>query len=197
MPTGADRSTVPPTGVDLSPIAELLQKVAAGEPAAFNKLYAPTRVTVYRTAVAVLRDVSQAEEVTQEVFAEIWRSADRFDPGKGSAASWIRRLAHSRAVDRVRHAQSVHALDHRYHHRHRPVEVDHVVEQVLRNATTAEVREALDHLTALQREALLLTYLQDHSNEQASNLLGIPVSTLKSRVLSALASLRRTQTELI
>lgn len=85
----------PPTGPDESPIAALVQRGAAADPAAFNQLYSLTCATVFRAAVAVLRDPSQAEEVTEEVFAEIWRSADRFDASKGSAASWIRRLAHS------------------------------------------------------------------------------------------------------
>lgn len=188
-PGGASR-----TGSDVTVLAGLLQKVAAAEPAAFNELYTSTRSTVFHTVVAVLRDANQAEEVTQEVFAEIWHSAARFDPARGSAMSWIRRLAHSRAVDRVRYAQSVHALDHRYHHRHVPRDVDSVVEQVLSNADSAEVHAALGGLTALQREALELIYLEEHSNQQASELLGIPVQTLKSRVLSGLASLRRGQT---
>lgn len=190
-----DRSAAEPLTGDQSATAELLEQVAAGQLAAFNQLYDANRVWVYRTAVAILRDQSQAEEVTQEVLAEIWRCADRFDATRGSAAGWIRRLANSRAVDRVRHAQSVRAMDHRYHRRHIPPEVDCVVEQVLRNADAADLHRALNQLTALQRQALLITYLQDLSNEQASTLLGIPVPTLKSRVLSALTSLRRARTQ--
>ena len=177
--------------MDSSVLAGLLEKVASADSAAFGELYTSVKQAVFYAALAVLRDVSQAEEVTQEVFAEIWRTAARFDPAKGTAGSWIRRLAHSRAVDRVRHAQSVQVLDHHYHHRHLPREVDNVVEQVLRNADAAHVHQALSALTALQRQALQLTYLQEHSNQQASDLLRIPLPTLKSRVLSALESLRR------
>ncbi len=138
--------------------------MAAGKSAAFNQLYDTTCVWVDWTAVAIVRDPSQAEEVTQEVFAEIWRSACRFGATRGSAAGWIRRLTRSRSVDLVRHAQSVAAMDHRYHHRHLPPEVDSVVDEVLRNADAADLHRALSQLTALQRQALVITYVQDLSN---------------------------------
>ncbi len=192
-----DRSAAESLTDEQPATAQLLEQVAAGQPAAFNQLYDANRIWVYRTAVAIVRDPSQAEEVTQEVFAEIWRSADRFDGTRGSAAGWIRRLVHSRAVDRVRHAQSVQAMEHRYYNRHLPPEVDCVVEEVLRHADAADLHRALGQLTALQRQALVITYIQDLSNEQASTLLGVPVPTFKSRVLSALTSLRRARPQSI
>ena len=190
-----DANRRPHTGRDTSPLAELLIATAAGQTEAFEQLFASIRTTIHLGAMAVVRDTGQAEEVCQEVLAEIWRTAVRYDPDKGSAAAWIRRLTHSRAVDRVRHAHSIQARDHRYHQSDHSDIADDVAEQVLRNVTAEELHRALDSLTALQREALVLTYFQGQSNEQASIHLGIPVPTLKSRVLSALHSLRRIQTE--
>lgn len=190
VPPGPPRTSVR-SAVNGPMLAELLVQVAAGEKPAFDKLYAATLRTVQRTTEAVLRDRSQAEEVTQEVFLEIWRHAEKFDPAQGSAASWIWRLAHARAVDRVRHAQTVRANDYRYAQHQFERDVDSVVEAVLRNADIAALTAALSQITALQQQAMLLTYFADHTHLQASDLLGIPVATYKSRILAALAALRR------
>ena len=171
--------------------AALLRRVAVGEKPAFDQLYAASLGTVLRITQAVLRDRSQAEEVTQEVFLQIWRQAGNFDPARGSAASWIWRLAHARAVDRVRSSQAIRTNDHRYAHQQFERDVDSVVEVVLRNADITALTAALAQLTTLQQQAMLLTYFGDHTRLQASDLLGIPVATLKSRVLSGLVALRR------
>jgi RNA polymerase sigma-70 factor (ECF subfamily) len=177
--------------VDGSVLAVLLGQVAAGVPSAFDELYAATVGTVLRVTQAVLVDRSQAEEVTQEVFLEIWRRAGSFDPARGSAASWIWRLAHARAVDRVRRAQSVRNTDQRYAQRHFERDIDSVVDQVLRDCDVTALRAALPALTDLQLQAMQLTYFAGHTHLQASALLGIPVATYKSRVLAALVTLRR------
>ena len=90
---------------------------------------------------------------------EVWRTAGRFDPAKGSAASWLRLLAHSRAVDRVRHAQASRMQDHLYAQHHVRGDVDDVLPAVLARAAAADVHHALDQLSALQRQALLLTHI--------------------------------------
>ena len=185
------RPAVPaPGAVDGSVLAVLLGQVAAGVPPAFDELYAATVGTVLRVTHAVLLDRSQAEEVTQEVFLEIWRRAGKFDPARGSAASWIRRIAHARAVDRVRHAQSVHHTEQRYAQHHFERDIDSVTDQVLREFDITALRAALPALTALQLQAMLLTYFAGHTHLQASTLLGIPLATFKSRVLAALVALR-------
>ena len=170
--------------------AELIQRVAAGRPGSFDHLHAQASAYVLRIVAAVVRDHSQAEEVTQEVFLEVWRTAARFDPAKGSAESWLRRLAHSRAVDRVRHAQASRIHDHLYALHHVHEDIDDVVPMVLARAAAAEVHTALNHLTALQREALLLTHIAGQTNAYASELLGVPLPTLKSRVRQGLQMLR-------
>ena len=133
--------------------ADLLQQVAAGRPGSFEELHVQSYGFVLRIADAVIRDRSQAEEITQEVFLEVWRTAGRFDPAKGSAQSWLRRLAHSRSVDRVRHAQASRLQDHLYAQHHIRDDIDDVVPAVLARAAAAEVHDALNQLTVLQRQA--------------------------------------------
>lgn len=85
---------------------ELLVQVAAGDQRAFEELYGLVSGPVFGLVRRVVRDPAQSEEVSQEVLLEMWRSAARFDPGRGSALSWVLTLAHRRAVDRVRSARA-------------------------------------------------------------------------------------------
>jgi RNA polymerase sigma-70 factor (ECF subfamily) len=116
----------------------------------------------------VLLDRGQAEEVTQEVFLHIWRSAGPFDPGKGSAAPWIWWSTHSRAVDCVRPEQSVRTNDSRYAPQHFEPDVDSVVEMVPRDQGALSLHRSLECLTTPQRQALSLIYFAGYSNLQAS-----------------------------
>lgn len=168
--------STPAAAAEGAGLPALLGRVAAGESAAFDQLYAATSGGVLRITLAIVRDRSQAEEVTQEVFLEIWRRAGTFNPQRGCAAPWIWQIAHARAVDRVRHAQSVRATDQRYAQHHFERDVDSVVERVLRNCDISALHTALPALTPLQLQAMLLTYFAGHTNLQASHLLGIPDS---------------------
>ena len=81
---------------------KLIAAVARGEDHAFNQVYVQLNGPVYRLALALVRDAAQAEEITQEVLAEIWRLAGRFDPGQGNAMAWALMIARRRTIDRVR-----------------------------------------------------------------------------------------------
>jgi RNA polymerase sigma-70 factor, ECF subfamily len=172
------------------PLEVTLRHVARGDQDAFAELYDRVAGQVYGVVRRVLRDPAQSEEVAQEVLVEVWRLASRFDAERGTAATWIMTIAHRRAVDRVRTTQASVDRDVRVGHIvHRPA-FDEVVEQVETRLEHEQVREALSTLTDLQREAVTLAYYGGYTYRQVSELLDVPLGTVKTRLRDGLIRLR-------
>jgi RNA polymerase sigma-70 factor, ECF subfamily len=132
---------------------DLLERVADGDQSAFSELYDQISPRVFGLIKRLLRDHSQSEEVTQEVFLEIWQTATRFDPNKGAAATWILTMAHRRAVDRVRSSQSSRDRDTRIGIRDYSPDYDNVAETIEVRIEHERVEKAMSRLTELQRQA--------------------------------------------
>src|SRR5262245_52454129 len=134
----------------------LLARVARGDQAAFEAVYDSLAGPVYGLILRVVRDPAQSEEVSQEVLLEIWRTAARFNPAKGNAATWALTIAHRRAVDRVRSAVAAAAREQRS--AEVPVPHDAVADVVEASLDAERVRRCLDGLTGPQRESITLAY---------------------------------------
>ncbi|MER5384563.1 sigma-70 family RNA polymerase sigma factor [Streptomyces sp. NBC_00647] len=169
---------------------ELLVLVAGGDQKAFEELYGLVSGPVFGLVRRVVRDPAQSEEVSQEVLLELWRSAARFDPGRGSALSWILTLAHRRAVDRVRSARAATEREQREGQRsHRPA-FDQVAEEVEAGLEREWVRRCLDRLTALQRQSVTLAYYDGYTYREVAERLSLPLGTVKTRMRDGLTRLR-------
>ena len=177
------------TGSNRTNQRSLLEKVAGGDRAAFDQLFLLHHGQVHAIVVAVLRDHAQAQEVTQEVFLQVWQQASRFDPAVGSTAGWIRRLARNRAIDRVRVCESAGSRDTRYASANFTVDSDTVVEQVLHREEHAALRESLQRLRPLQREAIVMAYYAGMSTTEISEQLNVNRSTIKTRIRDGLQKL--------
>jgi RNA polymerase sigma-70 factor (ECF subfamily) len=188
-PPGVFDAAAPPTGGDL---AELLKRSGRGDEAAFAQLYDATSARAYGLAVRVVRDPSQAEEVTQEAFLEIWKTASRFDSGRGSAVSWVLTLVHRKAVDRVRSAEASTRRDTTYHQGSQAVEHDSTAEAAHASMEARRVRQAMGSLTEVQRQALELAYFKGYTHTEVATMLDLPVGTAKTRIRDGLIRLRDT-----
>ncbi|MFE5406490.1 sigma-70 family RNA polymerase sigma factor [Streptomyces sp. NPDC056580] len=169
---------------------ELLLLVAGGDHRAFEDLYALVSGPVFGLVRRVVRDPAQSEEVAQEVLLELWRSAGRFDPGRGSALSWILTLAHRRAVDRVRSARAAGEREQREALRAGEPAFDQVAEEVEAGLEREWVRRCLKRLTALQRQSVTLAYYDGYTYREVAERLQLPLGTVKTRMRDGLTRLR-------
>lgn len=168
----------------------LLERVATGDQGAFSELYDQLVPRVLGLITRLLRDRAQSEEVTQEVFLEIWQTATRFDPNKGGAATWILTMAHRRAVDRVRASQSSRTRDTKIGIRDFTPEYDNVSESVEVRIEHERVEKAMLRLTELQRQAVTLAYYGGYSHSEVAEMLSVPVGTVKTRLRDGMIRLR-------
>ncbi|UVS81194.1 sigma-70 family RNA polymerase sigma factor [Actinokineospora sp. UTMC 2448] len=184
-------SGVPDTPAEPAPDpAALLHRVARGDESAFERLYDAVSGPVFGLVRRIVRDPAQSEEVTQEVMLELWRTAARYSPDRGSAMTWVMTLAHRRAVDRVRSAQSATDREDRAHRQEAARPFDEVAEQVSTRLEYEQVRRCLGSLTELQRESVELAYYKGLTYREVSELLGTPLGTIKTRLRDGLIRMR-------
>lgn len=168
---------------------QLLGRVGRGDERAFAAVYDLLGAAVYGLARRVVRDPARAEEIAQEVFIQVWQSAARFDPARGSAKAWVLTLAHRRAVDAVRHDQAATNRENRYDWSSGP-DFDEVEETVSTTLEHEQVRRCLDGLTELQREAVNLAYYNGHTYGEVAEVLDTNPATIKTRIRDGLVRLR-------
>lgn len=187
-PTTEDEQT--PAGDPAAKLDATMSAVARGDETAFAELYDQLAPVVHGVVLRVVRNPAQAEEVTQEVFLEIWRLAARYDRTKGAPKSWCCAIAHRRAVDRVRSEQAARDREDRDHLRAPPPPGDSVEEAVAEQFLAQRVRDGLDALTDLQRSAVELAYYGGHTYREVAVLLDIAEGTAKTRIRDGLIRLR-------
>jgi RNA polymerase sigma-70 factor (ECF subfamily) len=187
----AQRSAPESTGAPESGepnLDSLLALVARDDRTAFEAVYGRMAGPVYGLIRKVLRDPAQSEEVAQEVMLEVWRTASRFDPGRGSATAWVLTIAHRRAVDRVR-AETAAAERERVVPLG-PTAAEGVAESVESSLYAEQVRRCLAGLTDLQRESITLAYYSGYTYPQVAAALKVGLATVKSRIRGGLLALR-------
>jgi RNA polymerase sigma-70 factor, ECF subfamily len=168
--------------------ASLMTRLAAGdrgEP--LEALYGTYGRTVYGLGLLLLHDRGLAEDLVQETFVRVWRSASRFDPARGSVRTFVLTLARRAAVDLWRRQRGPLPLALEGTEPEDTAGNEAFRHLVLR----LDVREALDGLSPAHREVLELQFDSDLTQAQAADRLGVPVGTVKSRTLYALRALAR------
>ncbi|MDV5145076.1 ECF RNA polymerase sigma factor SigK [Streptomyces sp. SBC-4] len=168
----------------------LMDKVAQGDREAFTGVFRAISEPVFGMVRRILRDRSMSEEVAQEVLVEVWRTAPRYDPEKGSVLSWALTLAHRRAVDRVRSEEAASAREARVALLDRESAFDHVVEEVEWHQERDAVRRCLRGLSEPQRRSVTLAYYEGMTYREVAAYLAEPLGTVKSRMRQGLMRLR-------
>jgi RNA polymerase sigma-70 factor, ECF subfamily len=171
-----------------SDIDALVQRVARGDGQAFEALYDELSTAVFGLARRVVRDPTRAEDVTQEVFLEVWRKAARFDSALGKAKTWVMTIAHRRAVDAVRRSESQKRQDQRT--ASEQVAHEEPADALIVGEEHDAVRECMETLTDLQLESVRLAYFNGYTYNEVATLLDKPLPTIKTRMRDGLIRLR-------
>ena len=169
--------------------AALLARIVDRDERAVEELYQRYSGPLYSLAYQVTHADRFAQDVVQEVFVALWRDAGRFDPARGNVAPWLFSLARHKAIDLVRREATI---------RKRTADVDlelHEAEDDVDHATwlnirRERVREAIEALSPIQREALELAFFSGLTHVEVAERLDIPLGTAKTRIRSALLRLR-------
>jgi len=167
--------------------AELLSLMAAGDERALGELYDRFGGVAYGLALRIVRDPGFAEDVVQDAFLCVWRSASSFDVGRGTVRGWLLMLVHRRAVDLVKREER--------QREQRPDVVPATVgvsaaEAAALRSDRGRIQEALRTLPEVERQALELAYYGGLSQSQIARRLEVPLGTIKSRAFSGLRRLR-------
>ncbi len=180
------RAVPPPAEEDGPSDATLLARVANRDLDAFEVLYHRYVRSIFGLALRRLRNRPEAEEVTQEAFTAVWRSADSYRPERGSAGGWLYTVARNAILDRMRRngrADTTAELPDLASAEGGP---DERAEQ---SDTAWRVHRALEELNANEREVIQLAYWSGLSQTEVASYLGQPLGTVKTRTRSALARL--------
>lgn len=172
--------------------AALMARVAAGErEAPLIELYQRYATQVYRIAIQMSGDRHQAEDVVQETFVRLWRSAERFDAERSSVRTFVFLIARRVTIDFHRRAAARPGVAPAAMQEERgPARDDESDQDVERLVTGLSVRDSLDALPPKHREVLELAYDEDLSQSVIAQRLDLPLGTVKSRTYHALRGLR-------
>jgi RNA polymerase sigma-70 factor (ECF subfamily) len=177
-----------------SPIPEddwvqLVRSTAIGNQHALRALYERTHRLVFTLAIRITKSRDSAEEVTLDVFRDVWLRAVQYDPKNGSVVGWIMNQARSRAIDRLR-------LEHRKKRSAGPLDScgeEHASspEEVTQTERRRVLERALTALTPEERRTIETAFFGELTYAEAAARLDEPLGTVKTRIRSALAKLRQ------
>ncbi len=169
----------------------ILELIRAGAPEGMEMLYDRYGTLAYTLAVRIVADQGAAEDVVQEAFLSVWRRSSTYEPGRGSLRTWVCSIVQHRALDRLRgksgrarmdlHLETA-AGDH--------ADLSDTWQQVILSLERDEIARALAGLPAEQRNVIDLAYFAGYTQVEISDVLAIPLGTVKGRIRLALIKLR-------
>lgn len=170
--------------------SELLTACHAGDSHAFEELYDRHSRLVYRTALLLVRSAEVAEEVTQDAFLTVWRSAGRYDASRSSLRTWLLTITRNMAVDRCRRSACEAKANRRWLAREPVPERDPIADQVADWSEAGLLHQALATLPNDQREVIERAFLGGQSHAEIADELNLRLGTVKGRARLGLNRLR-------
>jgi len=170
--------------------AELVRSIAAGDQLALHALYERTHRIVFTLLMRITANRETAEELTLDVFHDVWRDAASYDPANGTVIGWIMNQARSRAIDRLRFdTRKKRSGEDKVQPPAEVIAGPHDIVELRQQAES--LRLALETLTPDERQAIETTFFAELSHAEAAERLNQPLGTIKTRIRSGLHKLRR------
>jgi len=190
MESPNDTFATPPIPTSLEDVV-LIRRIARRDPLALSELYDRFSGLLLALAKRVLGSTSEAEEILQEVFLQVWNQAERYDGLRSSVSTWLVLITRSRAIDRLRSRQvkdrTLQGLQQESRRLHTsPEGPGSVLLQQRRQRLRREMRE----LPEEQRQVLELAFFRGMTQSEIAATTGIPLGTVKTRTLLAMKKLR-------
>lgn len=172
----------------------LLRRIVAGEAEALSLLYDRYERVVYSLLCGILKNTDDAEDIMQEVFAQVWRKADTYQASFGSAKNWLLRIAHNRAINQLRSKAS--------RERSQRVPLENLeltsagadlttVNSLLHNDEVVHLNSAIEKLPSDQKSLIALAFLEGLTHSEIAAHTALPLGTVKTRIRSGLMNLRK------
>ncbi|QTN23200.1 sigma-70 family RNA polymerase sigma factor [Rhizobacter sp. AJA081-3] len=182
-------------------LAQLLARAGLGDRAAFATLYERTSAHLFAVVLRINRDRAQAEDILQEVYVNVWRSAQSFDAAQSQPLTWLTSVARNRAIDSLRRAQSQPQIQTAFTSGGDDAEETDVYDQVAddsagplellsRAADARALTHCMEGLSSQQRQSVALAFFDGLSHAEVADQLRQPLGTVKSWVRRALMALK-------
>ncbi len=165
---------------------QLMEQIRSRRPEALSRVYDQYSTLVYSVAMRVLRDGAAAEDVMQEVFLKIWQQPNSFADQRGSLCGWLAVVTRNRAIDRIRGSKQFENVDDLQLSNNFDLAADAEREIML-----GRVRTVLETMPTDQRQAMEMAFFEGHTHTEIAEQTGQPLGTIKTRIRSALITLRK------
>ncbi|MEO6828348.1 MAG: sigma-70 family RNA polymerase sigma factor [Acidobacteriaceae bacterium] len=165
---------------------QMMQQLRRHEPEALSRMYDLYSTLVYSIAMRVLRESAAAEDVMQEVFLKIWQHPESFTDHRGSLCGWLAVVTRNRAIDRIRGGRQFENVDDLQLSNHFDLGAEAEREIML-----GRVRTVLAKMPEDQRQAMEMAFFEGHTHTEIAAQTGQPLGTIKTRIRTALTTIRK------
>jgi RNA polymerase sigma-70 factor, ECF subfamily len=168
----------------------MVRSIAAGDQLALHSLYELTHRIVFTLMMRITKNRETAEELTLDVFHDVWRRASTYDPANGSLVGWVMNQARSRAIDRLRYEQRKKRVNTETGRSRNANASEDPRTALLADEESRLLRKALDILNPEERQAIEMAFFSELTYQEVAARLNLPPGTIKSRIRLGLGKLR-------
>ncbi len=169
---------------------DLISLVGQGDPDAFATLYDRHSRPAYSLAYRMMGEKQAAEDLTQDAFLKLWRSATSYRADRGSVRTWLLSIVHNRGIDQLRSVASRRRTQEKIEASAPKSQPSEAFAQSWRNSQHEQVRQALSTLPPEQLRTLELAYFSGYTHVEIAELLNVPLGTVKGRMRLGLKKMK-------